>query len=112
MSESKLAEEVKCFIANELREPYERLGLDTRIQNDLWVDGADGWELMAAFWKQFDVDPGDYDDAYYFGDEGGGCLPTFFFFWLIGRKPSRKLIQITVQDMVVAAKNKRWTVKK
>jgi len=108
-----LQNEVKQFVASELRLPIEQLTLSTSIQNDLHVDGADGWELMEAFWKRFGVDPGDYRDNFHFGPEAGGCNPFILIFYLFRPNSFKfKLIPITIGDLTEAARSKRWQTPK
>ena len=51
--ETDLETRVKIFVARERATNLDRLTLDATLLGDLGTDGADGWELVEAFGKEF-----------------------------------------------------------
>jgi hypothetical protein len=107
---------VKTFVARERCVDPRRLSLETTLFGDLGTDGADGWELIEAFGKEFDVDLCSFDPSKHFGPECGGN-PISLLFWFINevllRRESHEvwgLTPISIRDLVNAAKWKRWTI--
>jgi hypothetical protein len=93
---------VAQFIARQIGVNLRSVRLDTTINRSLGVAGDDGEELMEAFAATFAVDLTGFDGNLYFGDEGGGNLLDIFSF-LESQPPP-----LYVQDLVNAARNKRW----
>jgi len=83
------------------------LTLKTRVNFDLGVAGADGFEFMEAFGKRYGVDLSMFDCEAYFGAEAGPN--PFSLLWslsrlLVGKKPSG-LKPLFVSDLVELAKS-------
>ena len=108
MEANPLEADVKRFIAQELSTSYARLTLETRLQQDLGVDGADGWEFMEAFGRRFEVDIGEFRAGRHFGPEAG-CNPFVYLFLLAFRPQCLRFVPITVGDLAAAAQSKRWS---
>jgi hypothetical protein len=90
--------------------------LDATLFGDLGIDGADGWELIEAFGKEFEVDLSGFDPTKHFGPECGGN-PVSLFIWFIEEVLRRRdphevwgLKSITVRDLVEAAEQQRWLI--
>jgi acyl carrier protein len=68
-SDEALFEAIRTLIANHLGVSPERVTMETRLFQDLRVDGLDAEELLVKYKDQFDVnlDAFPYDD--YFGPE-------------------------------------------
>jgi acyl carrier protein len=103
-----LEEEVTRFVAEELGVRSGNLTPTTRLQHDLGVDGADGWEFMEAFGVRFGVDIGEFRAGLHFGPEAG-CNPVVYLFLCLFRPQRLRFIPITVGDLVAAARSKQWT---
>ncbi len=93
----------------------DRLTLDSTLFGDLGTDGADGWELIEAFGKEFDVDISGFDPSKHFGPECGGN-PLTLVIWFVEEVVRRRnphevwgLTPISIRDLVEAAETKRWT---
>ena len=111
---TNLESRVKAFVARESGTEPERLTLGTTIFGDLGTDGADGWELIEAFGKEFEVDLAGFDPSKHFGPEQG-CSPFTIVIWFIEEFLRKKdahevagLSPITIRDLIAAAENKRW----
>ncbi|MFT4064658.1 DUF1493 family protein [Paraburkholderia sp.] len=70
----------------------------TTIERDLGVTGIDAGEFMEAFFQHFNVDPGDYDEARYFGPEGFELGLSFITRWIERRhkvkRPPKEILTI------------------
>jgi hypothetical protein len=102
-----IEDDVKRYIAQELRVRYDGLTLATRLQQNLGVDGADGWEFMEAFGRRYGVDLGEFRTGLHFGPEAG-CNPVVFLLLLVHRPRCMKFVPITVGDLVQAARSRQW----
>jgi hypothetical protein len=98
---------VLAFVAAELDEENQRLRLSTRLYHDLGVDGEEAETFMEAFAERFRVDLSGFEFERHFRDEeAGGPLSRLWQRW---RNPeSGKRIPITLEDLVEAAREKRW----
>jgi acyl carrier protein len=105
MTAESLEAEIKGLVARTAAVRPEQLTPDTRLLQDIGVDGDDGWELIAALGEQFGVDLSPFRPDLHFGPEGDG-----FVLWLrrlLRLEPSR-FVPITVGDLVAAARSGRW----
>ena len=101
-----LFSQIRHFTAEELRVDPAIVGLQTRLQHDLGVDGADGWEFIEAFGTRFSVDLTGFRSTRYFGPEAGPN-PFLWLWWSVTRSwPA--LEPITLADLVEAARSGRW----
>ena len=102
-----LSTELIAFVREELR-PSRRtvLGPDTRLLHDLHIDGADGWEFIAAFGDRFAVDLSDFTADLHFGPEAGPNLLYWLWWTLTANWP--KHIPITLGDLEAAKTSGRW----
>jgi acyl carrier protein len=107
METDRLEERVKRLVADRMAVHAEQLTLAMRLQQDIGVDGADGWELMEAFGEQFSVDMRRFRPDLHFGSEGG-CNPLAAVFLLVRRPRWARFVPITVGDLVVAARSRQW----
>ena len=64
-----LFEQVRTFIAEFSSVRKDRIFAETRINDDLGIDGADGEELLEAFCARFGVDASTFPPHKYFGPE-------------------------------------------
>jgi acyl carrier protein len=86
------------------------LSADTKLLQDLGMDGTDAVEFMEAFSEEFNVDMSEFEFDRHFGPEGGfGPVRLVYYLYcrLFGREFSG-LIPITLRDLVSAAKVKKW----
>jgi hypothetical protein len=102
-----LQEDLKQFLVERLGTRVERLALDSRLQHDLGVDGADGWELIDAFSRGFDVDLAGFQADLHFGPEAG-CNPLAYMLLFLLQPQNLRFVPITVKDLVEAARSRRW----
>jgi acyl carrier protein len=107
VNSDRLTEEVKQFIAREVGVKPDHLTLTTRLMRDLHIDGADGWELVEAFAEKFKVDISQFEPARHFGPEAG-CNPIMYVAHRIFLPEALKSVQITVGDLVDAARSRKW----
>lgn len=66
-----LLEQVKTFVAEFSSVSRERISAETRVNDDLGIDGDDGEDFLAAFCARFGVDPSIFPVSKYFGPEAG-----------------------------------------
>ena len=106
---------VKAFVARERGTNVDHLTLDSTLFGDLGTDGDDGWELIEAFGKEFDVDLSGFDPSKHFGPECGPN-PVTLFIWFVEEVLRRRdphevwgLTPITIRDLVKAAEQKQWS---
>jgi acyl carrier protein len=102
MSKLALEQKVKEFVARRINVKPECISLQTRLLEDLGIDGDDAVDLFEVFAQEFQVDISSLDLNKYFGPEAGFNL---FLFWLM---PSSTLDTLTIQDLVSAAQAGKW----
>ena len=116
---SAIDQSVMDFVADFIGVKRERLTPDLSLLGDLGVDGADGWELIEKFGLKFQVDLSGFRADRHFGPEGLPIYAPFVWLWLLVSLPFRKrrsaedeagLKPIRVRDLILAAKNRRWTL--
>jgi len=112
-----LDDEVMRFVADFTGVKRERLSPATTLFGDLGVDGADGWELVEAFGKRFQVNLSTFRADRHFGPEGLPVWGPLVWFCLVATWPFRKrkspeeeagLMAISIGDLVAAAREERW----
>jgi hypothetical protein len=98
-----LNEEIIDFVKHELWEPKKGLSLDTSLLDDIRIDGDDAVEFFEKYSKRFKVDLSGIRWNLHFGPEGFNPFAIFTkSFW-------RKLLPVTINDLIVSAKNGKWT---
>lgn len=103
-SVSDTAERVAAFLGMELHVKTCDLHSETRLKQDLRVDGADAVDLLEKFAEEFEVDMSACDLSRHFGPESGDP-----FIWLWQFITRKKLTPITVADLVCCAETGRWS---
>lgn len=88
--------DVKAFVAMQASFNFEDLSLQTRLSEDLGVDGDDAVEFLEKFSEEFNVDLSSFPYNRHFTSEGLSLL------WLLA--PENKLVPVTLQDLVDAVK--------
>jgi acyl carrier protein len=107
MSTDQFEDRVKRLVAAKMAVRMEQLTPTPRLQHDIGVDGADGWELMAEIGESFGVDLSEFQADLHFGPDGGGN-PISALVVLLFRPKWARLIPITIGDLVAAARSGRW----
>ena len=96
--------DVVKFIADFIGVKANKISSESRIYEDLKVDGDDAIELIFEFAKHFEVDMEGFEPKKYFAPEGidliGALLGLF--------KKNKKLEPLKVSHLVDAANKKRW----
>jgi hypothetical protein len=72
--DSDLLEQVKTFVAEFSSVRQDRISANTRVNDDLGIDGDDGEDFLKAFCARFGVDP--------------SIFPPDKYFWTRGRRQS------------------------
>ena len=93
--QADLATRVRQLVAAERGMAIERIPLDSKLLEDLGMEGDDAVEFFRRFAREFDVDLSGMRWRRYFSAE------DFFSWWI----PD---IPVTVRDLVHAASTKRW----
>jgi hypothetical protein len=103
-----LAVRVIQFVAKETSLPVERMlhNIDYRLNGP--IGGLDGFELVEAFAKEFDVDISGVDFGKYFGAEGSGNPIEMIVTLIESLKGRSRLPAVTISDFIDAARAKRW----
>jgi hypothetical protein len=111
---SDLVARVISFVAKERAIRPERITLDTTLWCDLGADGADGWDLIDAFGKEFEVDLSGFDPTKHFGPEASATPASLLTWlieeWLLKRDPHEVwgIAPITIRDLIESAEKKHW----
>lgn len=112
---TRIERQVKRFVARELAVRVGRLKLDTTLFGDLRTDGDDGFDLIVAFGKEFDVSLRRFNPAKHFGPEGlfcepVGCLYALYqaFFLRLDAHEVAGLKPIRIRDLIDAAETGEW----
>jgi hypothetical protein len=101
----KIEADVKRFVGEELITPVERIQPSMRLQEDLGAAGEAGIKFMEAFAQRFRVDLRDFRaEAHFAKEEDVGLVSSL---WRLLQRP-KKLLPITVQDLVEAVQHKKF----
>ena len=85
--------------------PASHINADTRLLEDLGVDGDDAVELLESFAARFKVDLAEFPFNRHFGPEAAWCPPYSLYLWLNG---GSKLEAVTVGQLAEAAEKGAW----
>lgn len=101
---SDVFEEIKSFLSQEIG-TNKFMERNTRLYEDLRIDGDDAFELMQKYKSVFKVDMTHFDYNLYFAPEGidliGAVMSVF-------KKGKPKLKSITIGDLERAAISGAW----
>ncbi len=75
-----LAERVRCFVAEAAGVRVDRVGLETRLSEDLGIDGGDASDVLNTFAERFGVDLSELRFDWHFSPEGLPIETGFFLF--------------------------------
>lgn len=115
-----LEESVIEFVASFTGSKAERSHLQTTLYGDLGVAGDDGWDLIQAYGKKFQVDLTEFQSEHHFGSEGVSILAPLSLLWMILSHPFREkrspeeesnLQAVRIRDLITFARAGRWMVK-
>jgi hypothetical protein len=91
----------------------------TTIFGDLGIDGHDGCDLIETFGEKFHVDLSSFRPDRHFGPEGLPLYAPFLYLWWLmsflfreRQTPEQRagLVPIRISDLIVAARNGKWTL--
>src|SRR5690349_11119641 len=109
--DDSVTQRVMLFVSKTAGVNIDQLNPDTTLFADIGLDGADAWELMDAFGREFNVNLSDFEFDDYFGPEG-----IWFGPWIIVTVIRRLLVgephvaarkrPISIRDLVLAAETK------
>lgn len=113
--------EVIAFVADFTGFAPGKIKQESTLFGDLGVDGADGWELVDAFGKEFSVDIRNFHSDRHFGPEGLPLSAPFQWLWYLVSWPFKKsdkrtpekaagLKPIQIADLIAVARSKQWTI--
>ncbi len=117
MGQQSHFDRVRGLVSGQSGVPETEITLETRLFEDLGMDGDDGAELLAAFGDEFGVDIGRVAPNNYFNDEEAftgyslmipviAFLSPAFRAWV--ERASRGLRALSVRDLVASARARRW----
>jgi acyl carrier protein len=99
--------QVKTFVAKFALVSEKELNPDTRLLDDLGIDGHDADELIVTFCEKFQIqDMSHINLSEYFGPESGN--PILFLYDLLFAKEKARKTPITLRDLAFSAELKRW----
>jgi acyl carrier protein len=104
-----LQENLIEFVSAELGVKPSRLSPNTRLNQDLGVDGDDGLEFMSAFSHRFGVNMSAFEASQYFGPEAGPNL--FMWFWWSVTRTWPKFAPLTLSDLQASIQAGHWVSK-
>ena len=117
MGQQSHFDRVRGLVSGQTGVPVHEITLETRLFEDLGMDGDDGAELLAAFGDEFGVDIRGLAPNNYFNDETtftgySLMIPVIAFLspafraWV--ERASRGLRALSVRDLVASARARRW----
>lgn len=89
--------------------PISKLSINSRLFEDLGLEGDDALEFMDSYFEKFKVDSADFQFGDYFGPEGFdliGLLINLIFDFLRGNSQSLKPLRIS--DLINSAQQGMW----
>lgn len=91
------------FVVRETSANRSRLSLDTRLREDIGIDGADAVDFFEHFASTFGVDLSGFDISRHFGPEASfNPLHSIF-------GTQRHWVETTIRDLTRAVRLKRWS---
>jgi acyl carrier protein len=117
MGQQRHFDRVRGLVSGQSGLPVSEITLQTRLFEDLGMDGDDGGELLAAFGDEFGVDITPVAQLNYFNDESSFTgyslmIPVVAFispaFRARVEHASRGLKALSVRDLVASARARRW----
>ena len=117
MGQQRHFDRVRGLVSGQSGVPEAEITLETRLVEDLGIDGDDGDELLQAFADEFGVDMSSMDPLNYFGDEGIGLpVPSLVplasllipSFRASVRHATRGRRVLTVRSLVTSARARHW----
>lgn len=108
---------VRALVSRHSGVPEAEITPETRLLEDLGMDGDDGADFLAAFAHEFRIDPATIAARNYFGDEGSlagrsSLIPLAArlspAFRARARDAARGLRTLRVRDLVASARAGRW----
>ena len=117
MGQQRHFDRVRGLVSGQSGVPEAEISLDTRLFEDLGMDGDDGHELLEAFADEFGVDMSGMAPLNYFGDEPpiwgiSTLIPIIACFNKRFRTYARHAMRgrrtLTVRSLVASARAQRW----
>jgi acyl carrier protein len=117
MGQQRHFDRVCGLVSGQSGVPVSEITLQTRLFEDLRMDGDDGAELLAAFGDEFGIDITPVAPLNYFNDESSFSgyslmVPVVAFLSPAFRarvaRASRGLKALSVRDLVASARARRW----
>ena len=102
--DTSLSEAVARFVADKVGVRHNKVTKDSRLREDLGVDGDDAYDLLIVFAKKFHV----RDENFVLADHFGPEASWFPFAFMFRRK---RLLPMTMQDLIDSAAAGVWRVK-
>lgn len=98
------------FISQKYWVPKGGFRRDTRISDDLGLEGDDADEFMQTFSQKFDVDLSGFNFEKYFIVEGFNPIGIIRLFWKLRRKslPNKSKHSLTIGDLEKSAQLGKW----
>jgi acyl carrier protein len=117
MGQQRHFDRVRGLVIGQSGVPTAEITLETRLVEDLGMDGDDGHELLETFANEFGVDMSRMASLNYFSDEGAGlpipslvpllsCISSRFRGYV--RNAARGRRELTVRNLVASARAQRW----
>jgi acyl carrier protein len=106
-SDEQIFGEIRDFIHETWDVPKRQISPATSLGRDLRMDGDDADDFMAAYRERFKVDLTDFIFEKHFGVEAA-FEPLSYLYLRIFRPEEFRKPEITVADLVSAAKAGRW----
>lgn len=111
-----ILEKIKDLVVKIWPAKREKLTTNTRLAQDLGMDGLDAFEFIEKYVEIFGVDMTEFEFNKHFGPEGLEISFHFYqlYCFLFARHKLKDLepIPVTLGDLVIAAKNKKWPIEK
>jgi acyl carrier protein len=117
MGQQRHFDRVRGLVSGQSGVPTAEITLETRLVEDLGMDGDDGHEFLETFANEFGVDMTRMASLNYFSDEGAGlpipslvpllsCISPRFRGYV--RNAARGRRELTVRNLVASARAQHW----
>ena len=101
-----LYEKVRAYLAQHEGVNEVKLRPETRLIEDIGMDGTDAEEFMENFGREFDIDMSKFDFDIYFFPENENIFRTIYMNLFDRDKLSRTVV--TLQNLTDIAEQKKW----